>query len=112
MLCGSELFALCQSVCYTDITLWAFLHNLENISGYANDVSTFHCQYIEDGSGVLLQYYYQWKGLEIIAIGFIRTVAKNIYSTSIEMKLLSLEELKSKRNSYVASFSIKGKLRI
>ena len=109
LLCGTELFGLCQSVCYTDITLWGFLHNLESISGYANDVSSFHCQYIEDDNGVLLQFYYQWKGLEIIAIGFIKAVAKNIYSTSVEMKIEELIQ-KSKRNSYVASFSIKGKI--
>ena len=110
MLCGTELFGLCQSsISYADITLWAFLHNLENISGYANDVSSFHCEYIEDGSGVLLYYYYQWKGLEVIATGFIKAVAKNIYQTSVDMKMLSLKERTSQINSYVVCFSIKGK---
>lgn len=109
MLCGTELFGFQSSTCYTDITLWAFLHNLENISGYASDVSSFHCEYIEDGSGVLLSYYYQWKGLEVITVGFIKAVAKNIYHTSIEMKVLSLRELKSKRNRYLVCYSVKGK---
>ena len=111
MLCGMELFNLCQSLmCYTDITLWAFLHNLENISGYADDTSSFHCEYTEDGSGVLLNYYYQWKGLEVITVGFIKAVVKNIYHTSIEMKVLSLKELRSKRNNYLVCFSVKGKI--
>ena len=109
MLCGTELFGFQSSMCYTDITLWAFLHNLENISGYDNDESLFHCEYLEDGSGVLLNYYYQWKCLEVITVGFIKAVAKNIYHTSIEMKVLSLRELKSKRNSYLVCYSVKGK---
>lgn len=106
-LCGAEIYHLHQSPqCYSDITFQAFLHNLENISGYANDTSAFHCEETESDD-FLLHYYYQWKGLEIIAVGFIKAVAKNVYHTLVEMKLSTIERRRSK---YHACFLVKGKI--
>ena len=110
MLCGTEVFELCQtSKNYPEITFWAFLDNLENISGYCNDVSSFLYEETEDG-GILLHYYYQWKGLEVIAAGFVKAVAKSIYSISIEMKVLTLEERDGDENNYHVCFSVHGKV--
>lgn len=110
MLCGTEVFDLSQkSKDYSEITFWAFLHNLENISGYSNDVSSFHCEDSEDG-GIVLHYYYQWKSLEVIAAEFVKAVAKNIYCTLIEVKVLTLEERKQNENIYHVCFSVNGKI--
>lgn len=111
-LCGSEVFDLCQaSNSYSEITFWGFLHNLENISGYRNDVSSFHCEDTEDDDNIiLLHYYYQWRGLEVIATSFVKAVAENIYRTSIEMKVLMQEERKRGKNIYHVCFSVNGKI--
>ena len=112
MLCGTEVFDLCQaSNNYSEITFWGFLHNLENISGYSNDVSSFHCEDTEDGD-ILLHYYYPWKSLEVIAASFVKAVAQNIYRTLIEMKVLMLEEKKRGKNLYHVCFSVNGKIYI
>lgn len=111
MLCGKEIFGLCQtSKRCSEITFRGFLHNLENISGYSFDVSIFHCEDTEDDN-ILLHYYYQWKDLEIIAIGFVKAVANNIYCTSVEMKVLTLEKGKWGKNSYHVCFEVKGKIK-
>ena len=108
--CGAEVFDLCQtSDSYSEITFWSFLHNLENISGYSNDVSLFLCEDTEDDD-VLLHYYYQWKSFEVIAASFVKAVAKNIYCTSIEMKVLMHEERKLGKNIYYVCFSVNGKI--
>jgi len=85
------------------------LHNLENISGYDDDVSSFHCEDMEDGS-VLLHYYYQWKDLEVIAAGFVKAVAKNVYCTSIEIEIQTVKEKKYNDNNYYVCFLVKGQI--
>lgn len=105
-LCGAEICDLHQTPQHcSDINFWAFLHNLESISGYDDDVSAFHCAEDPESDTVLLHYYYQWKGLETIAVGFIKDIAKNIYCTSIEMELLTVEK---RKKNYHACFAVKG----
>lgn len=80
------------------------------MSGYDNDVSLFDYEMVEDGSG-MLHYYYQWKGLEFIAVGFVKAVAENIFDISIEMEVVAQKEKKyNNGNKYYVCFSVKGKL--
>lgn len=54
---------------------------------------SFRCTDAEKGNSLILHYYSEREGLQDIVIGIIKTVAQQIHSTEIEMKVGSLSVL-------------------
>ena len=94
--------------------LKAFLLNLDSLHTYLTisfdemRAPSFHCESRNDGS-MLLHYYSQRKGLEYIAIGVIKAVAKDIYNIPICMEVLTRNDGNWGDKHYHVSFVVNGK---
>ena len=92
--------------------LYGFLVNLDSLHDHLSFTYTqmqapsFRCE--KTPTGLRLHYYSSRKGLEAIAIGIVKAVARSFFDLEVDIKKLKCEEL-NERLSYHCVFDIETK---